>query len=65
MTRSTEIRIGRLVLPASEAGRAAAIGSALERSLAARIEGGAGAGGDPRAERIARTVAARVEGQPR
>jgi hypothetical protein len=65
MTRPTEIRIDRLVLPASEAGRAAAVGGALERSLAARLEGGAGPGGDPLTERIARAVAARIEEQRR
>ena len=63
MTRRTEIRIGRLVIPPSESGRAGAIGRALQGSLAARLEGQSGSGGDPVAERIARTVAARIERQ--
>ena len=64
MTRPTEIRIDRLVLPASEAGRAEAFRAALERGLAERLGGGAGAGtasGDhPLAERTAQTLAARI-----
>ena len=61
MTRPTEIRIDRLVLPASERHRADAFRAALERGLGAEFGGnGAGSSGDRRADRAARAVARRA-----
>ena len=61
MTRPTEIRIDRLVLPASERHRAAAFRTALEHSLAGRLGGDAApAPQSPLVERTASTVAARI-----
>lgn len=64
MTRPIEIRIDRLVLPASERHRAAAFRTALEQSLAGRLGGDAAA--SPQSllvERTASMVAARIARQ--
>lgn len=63
MSGPTSIRIDRLVLPASQSRHAASIGPALERSLAAQVEGQPAPGSDGLAERVARAVAVRIKGQ--
>ena len=65
MTRPTEIRIDRLVLPASERHRTAAFRAALEHSLVSRLGGGDASAPpqSPLAKRTASTVAARIARQ--
>lgn len=65
MTRPTEIRIDRLMLPASERHRTAAFRTALEQGLASRLGGGDTAASPESAlvERTASTVAARIARQ--
>lgn len=59
MTRPTEIRIDRLVLPASERHRADAFRAALTQSLGAELgHGSQGPSGDASANRAAQAVAA-------
>lgn len=61
MTRPTEVRIDRLVLPASERHRAEAFRAALTQSLAAELgHGSEGPSTDPTANRAARAVAGTV-----
>jgi hypothetical protein len=62
MSGQTSIRIDRLVLPASQSGHAASIGPALERSVAAHVEGKPAQSSDALAERVAQAVAARIKG---
>lgn len=63
MTRPTDIRIDRLVLPASERHRADAFRTALEQGIAARLGGAPeAAGGNPLAARTADAVARRIRG---
>ena len=64
MTRPTDIRIDRLVLPASERHRAEAFRAALEQGIAARLGGGAHAPGgeNPLAARTAQAVVRRIQG---
>ncbi|MCW4460948.1 hypothetical protein OK349_04460 [Sphingomonas sp. BT-65] len=64
MTRPTDIRVDRLVLPASERHRAEAFRTALEQGLAARLGGAPQpAGGDhPLAARTAQAIARRIQG---
>ena len=61
MTRPTEIRIDRLVLPASERHRADAFRAALAQSLSGEFGGtGASPSGNPAADRASRAVAERA-----
>lgn len=61
MTRLTEIRINRLVLPASERHRAEAFRAALERGLAGEFGGGEQCStGHPLADRAARAIGERA-----
>lgn len=64
MTRPTDIRIDRLVLPASERHRTEAFRAALERGIAARLGGvPEAAGGDhPLAAQTAHAVTLRIQG---
>jgi hypothetical protein len=59
MTRPTEVRIDRLVLPASERHRADAFRAALTQSLSAELgHGGEAPSTNPTANRAAQAVAA-------
>ena len=64
MTHPTDIRIDRLVLPASERHRAEAFRAALEQGIAARLGGApeTGGGDHPLAARTAEAVARRIQG---
>ncbi len=63
MTGPREIRIDRLVLPASQAHNAAAFRAALERGLAAQTSGApVPSSSVPLADRTAAAVAARIAG---
>jgi hypothetical protein len=62
MTRPTEIRIDRLVLPASERHRADAFRAALERGLVGEFGGGVqGSTGHPLADQAARAIGERAK----
>jgi hypothetical protein len=62
MTRPTEIRIDRLVLPASERHRTDAFRAALERGLAREFGGGGpGSTGHLTAEKAARAIGDRAK----
>jgi hypothetical protein len=61
MTRPTEIRIDRLVLPASESRRAEAFRAALERGLVGEFGGGVQASaGHSLADQAARAIGKRA-----
>lgn len=63
MTRPTEIRIDRLVLPASERNRAEAFRAALTQSLGAELgQGAASKSGIAAADKAAQAIAAKVRG---
>ncbi|WP_343519442.1 hypothetical protein [Sphingomonas sp.] len=64
MTRPTDIRIDRLVLPAGERHRAEAFRAALEQGIAARLGGTSEVPGgqNPLATRTAQAVVRRIQG---